>query len=202
MVRPNAGQVALDGSAERIEILVDTEEVLRFGLAQWPREPGRRRVDEHKVADVQQCVRVRTVSERRTLNRFGKRGIHLHWREAAHVQPHGRRTRPAIEQESHRPSGTAPVVHRIGDVEHARLGGAVIVTDGQVTRRDRVAQRPAAHRDRALFRLGVFLDACGGNIRIRLRGLLFRFRGRGIAGRSRRIGGKGGGGEEEAQRQQ
>ena len=85
-------------------------------------EAGAGCIDEHQVAHVEQAVLVVDDAIRRRGAVRIVRRPHALRTERAHVQPHGRRARPAVEQERDRPRAVRLVALEVRDVRHADLG--------------------------------------------------------------------------------
>ena len=107
-------------SAEGAGVLVDAPERLVLVLAGDAAEARARRVDEDEIAGVEQAVVIvdDVVRRRRRVGVVG--GDDASGPERAHVQPHRRRARSAVEQEGDRPLSRARALLEIGGVEHRR----------------------------------------------------------------------------------
>ena len=91
-----------DELGEGIDVLVDPVERLFLVLAGDPAEPGARRVDEHQVAGIEQALVVVDDLIRRGRGMRSSAVDDAPRAERAHVQPHRRRARPAVEEEGDR----------------------------------------------------------------------------------------------------
>jgi hypothetical protein len=154
-----------------VYVRVRAIEVLRRVWAAHPAESRPRSIDEHQVRGVEQAVVVVHQLVRRRWSLGVIRGDHAARAERAHVQPHTRRTGPAIVEESDRPLARFGAVLEIGHVEHrglglhtfglcgARLPESTIRVRGVIPARavhddhaghGMIVDRVAAHRDCAL----------------------------------------------------
>ena len=178
-------QIALDGAGKGINVRIDTPEILALCLAERARQASADRVDEDQVAAVDQAVGIGADGEGRGAGGIGRRRIHPDGAKGADVQPHGRRTRTAVEQEGDgaflRALGP---IGDIGGVEHARDRLAGIVADRQRAGRGRIVDQLAGDRHRPAAGHRLFLDR--GDGAIVLLGLFLLRRGRLVGGDRRR----------------
>ena len=113
-----AVDVLVDEVAEGADVVVVADERRQVGIARGAGVAGAHGVDDHEVRQVQQGVLV--------VRQTGRQGegvavvVHVDapWPQAAHVQKHAARARPAVEGEGDRPcGGILRAVQRVGREE-------------------------------------------------------------------------------------
>jgi hypothetical protein len=193
-----------DEFGEGVAIGVDAPESLFLVRAGDAREAGAGGVDEHQIRGIKQALvigRHLVGGSRQMLVAIGDDTART---EGAHMQPHGRRARPAIIDEGHRAVLGAGVLLEIGDIEHRSLGRGFVLglVVAALSLDRRVLPALGMHDQRAGHGLVVHLlvigdDAAFGDLFL---GLEIMGAGGGLVVRliRRLVGGEGGRGGQQA----
>ena len=132
-------------------VLIHAPEPLGIGPVQRHAEPRPHRIDEHKVGHIQHAVRIIFQAKGGHIRRVHIRVQHHAARaNRAHMDPDGRRSRPAIEHEH---DGTVLILNiraKIGEREYARRRIAVHVAQPGVARNRPIGNRLAIRHQRML----------------------------------------------------
>ena len=110
-------------------------------------EAGRDRIHKHEVAAIEQRIGIVRDRVGRRRHEAIRLEHHLLGTDSAHVQPHGRGPRPAVEAKRQRTLGGFLAVERVSDEEHLGFDLAVAPLDGQASCGGRVAQELPVDRD-------------------------------------------------------
>ena len=127
---PVVGDVVADESGHRLDVLIDTPEVLALPFADRSAESGSDRIDHDQVGHVEDAVGI--VDASRGRGRRMAAVIHDDPLRAkdAHMQPQRRRSRAAVEREHDRAFGQIfDLVAVIGGIAEPRDGLVVLVLD-------------------------------------------------------------------------
>src|SRR5580658_9312473 len=150
--------VAIDEFLKGAHVLVGSSEIPNHSFADGPGIARANRVNKDEIGTVEKTVLVGNNLVGSGPRGRGTRRHDTRRSDSTHVQPHARRTGPAVIEESEWSGAEiGNAVHRVGNVEYACVRLLIVPVDQEIARRggvvdDLAAQRKIMLGDRVFFR--------------------------------------------------